>query len=123
MKNDPRPITVFCDIDGTLVSHMTPTQSTDPSLEMLVLKGTIDKLHEWDRLGYNIILVTGRREGSRKITEAQLSKAGIIYDQLVMGIGGGKRYLINDFKPNSNMPTATAINITRNQGIGDVEFE
>ena len=34
-----------------------------------------------------------------------------------MGIGGGKRYLINDRKPNGSEDYAIAINLIRNEGI------
>jgi len=118
---DIRPKTIFCDIDGTLIEHSVPWECSTPEYEMKLLPGTINKLAEWDRKGYNIILTTGRRESLRKITEEQLSKLGIFYDYLLMGIGGGERILINDMKPNG-MITATAINIDRNQGINHLKI-
>ena len=114
---DKRPITIFCDIDGTLVTHSKPTDSQKPTHKLNLLEGTIEKILEWDKLGYNIILTTGRKESLRNITEIQLSQVGIIYDQLIMGIGGGKRYLINDRKPNGSEDYAIAINLIRNEGI------
>jgi hypothetical protein len=116
---DLRPKTIICDIDGTLVKHEAPTSNTSPSKNLEPLSGTIEKLIEWDIKGYNIILITGRRESMRKATETQLSELGIIYDQLIMGIGGGPRILINDNKPNGN-ETAFAINLERNKGINDI---
>ena len=116
-----RPKTIFCDIDGTLIEHAVPWESSLPSFKMKILPGTLDKLAEWDRKGYNIILTTGRRESLRKVTEQQLSEVGIFYDQLIMGIGGGMRILINDLKPNSDI-TAEAINLNRNQGIQQIEI-
>ena len=86
------------------------------------LQHTIKKLTEWDSNGYNIILITGRRESLRKQTESQLSDEGIFYDQLVMGVGGGDRILINDRKPNSERDTAYAINLNRNEGIKNVKI-
>ena len=114
---DNRPVTIFCDIDGTLVTHSKPTDSQKPTHKLNLLEGTIEKILEWDKLGYNIILTTGRKESLRNITEIQLSQVGIIYDQLIMGIGGGKRYLINDRKPNGSEDYAIAINLIRNEGI------
>jgi hypothetical protein len=119
---DLRPKTIFCDIDGTLVKHNPPTKTTDPELELELLPGVLEKLLEWDKLGYNIILVSGRRESSRVATEKQLSKVGIIYDKLILGIGGGKRYLINDRKDYSNEDYALAINLDRNLGIGETKI-
>jgi hypothetical protein len=60
-----------------------------------------------------------RKEGLRVQTERQLQEAGIIYDQLIMGIGGGPRIIINDNKPNGK-ETAFAINLERNKGINDI---
>ena len=113
--------TIFCDIDGTLIKHHG-NGHTQIQKEPVILEGVIEKFVEWDRQSYKIILVTGRKESTRFVTEQQLRKIGIFYDQLIMGIGPGKRYLINDFKPNSQEKTAIAINLTRNKGIKDVEI-
>ena len=117
-----RPKTIFCDIDGTLVEHVKPSIASRPSHTMRVLDGTIERLLEWDKKGYNIILTTGRKESLRSLTEAQLAEAGIFYDKLIMGIGGGYRVLINDRKPDSADDTAFAINLTRNEGIEDLQL-
>ena len=123
-KNAPK--TIFCDIDGTLVVHPGSDDRNDslpkPTYKLRVLKDTLKKLWEWDAKGYRIILTTGRKESMRKVTEKQLWKAGIIYDQLIMGIGGGQRYLINDLKPGRDYDTAISINVERDTGIGDIEI-
>ena len=116
---DNRPATIICDIDGTLVRHDAPIKNTMEDKDLDILPGTIEKLLEWDSRGYNIILITGRRESMRKSTEIQLSKIGIIYDKLIMGIGGGKRYLINDRKP-SGEDYAFVINLDRNEGVNNI---
>ena len=119
---DNRPVTIFCDIDGTLVTHTKPTDSQKPTHKLNLLEGTIEKILEWDKLGYNIILTTGRKESLRKVTEQQLAEVGIIYDQLIMGIGGGKRYIINDKKPYNTEDYAFAVNLERNKGIKNIEI-
>ena len=116
-----RTKTIFCDIDGTLIRHHG-SLSAQIKQEPEILTNVIEKLDNWDRMCFNIILTTGRKESLRAITEKQLQDLGICYDQLIMGIGGGPRYLINDLKPNSDQPTAVAINLTRNEGIGNVEI-
>ena len=118
---DYRPKTIFCDIDGTLVKHELPWKNATPKKKLELLSGTIEKFSEWDAKGHCIILVTGRKESLRKNTERQLSEAGIIYDKLIMGIGGGPRVLINDDKPNGDK-TAFAINIKRDHGIKGIEI-
>ena len=112
-----RPKTIFLDIDGTLIDHSENIAEQFTKTPRL-LDGTLEKLSEWDRKGYNIILTTGRREGVRDITVKQLAELGIFYDQLIMGIGGGTRYLINDCKPDGAV-AAWAISIERDKGITD----
>lgn len=118
---DTRPKTIFCDIDGTLVKHNPPSLTTKPDYKMELLDGTIEKLMDWDKKGYNIILTTGRKESLRSVTEKQLSEVGIFYDHLIMGIGGGARYLINDNKPEGTK-AAYAINPVRNTGIKNINL-
>ena len=119
--SDNRPLTIICDIDGTLVKHMPPHIACNPLSKMTILPGSIEKLSEWERSGYNIILLTGRKESMRSVTENQLKDVGIFYDQLIMGVGGGARYLINDTKPEGTL-SAYAINVIRDLGIKDVEL-
>lgn len=116
-----RPKTIFCDIDGTLVRHSPPSETAKLEYKMEILPGTIEKLSEWERKGYNIILTTGRKESMRSLTEKQLSEAGIFYDVLIMGIGGGSRYIINDNKPNGEI-SCFSVSIERNSGISNIEI-
>jgi len=115
-----RPKTIFLDIDGTIILHSNNLSEQFDNAK--IIEGTLEKINEWDRKGYNIILTTGRRESMRLETEKQLSKLGIFYDTLIMGIGGGIRVIINDRKPNSLDDTCFAINIDRNQGIKNIDI-
>ena len=112
---DTRPKTIFCDIDGTLIMHMPPSEAAKGTTPV-ILNGTLETLRKWDKLGYNIILTTGRKESMRDITVKQLASVGIYYDQLIMGIGGGSRIIIND-KKSDNQITAFAISVERNKGL------
>jgi hypothetical protein len=117
-----RAKTVFCDIDGCIFKHTG--SMTGIMLDLaIVLPGVIEKFNEWDGKGYNIVLTTGRKESSRAKTEKSLRDAGLFWDHLIMGLGGGPRVLINDIKPyDPNTPTATAINVVRDAGLGDVDI-
>ena len=115
-----RPTTIICDIDGTLIHHygsLEGQMTGEPEL----LPGVQEKFEEWDRKGYRIILITGRRESSRQLTEEQLESVGIFYYMLIMGVGGGPRVLINDLKPDGDWETAIAYNVVRNAGIESVD--
>jgi histidinol phosphatase-like enzyme len=113
--------TIFCDIDGTLVKHEPLSISCKENHQMTLLPGTIEKLTDWDRKGYRLILVTGRKECMRKATERQLSQAGIFYDQLIMNIGGGARYLVNDRKSDGE-EACFSFSLDRNAGIKDIDI-
>ena len=114
-----RPKTLFCDLDGTLVKHSNPIDIQNPNYEPEVLPGVHDKLNEWDTKGYHVVITTGRKESARDATVKQMQRAGINYDQLIMGFGGGDRILINDRKKDSNRDTAYVINLTRDKGLED----
>jgi hypothetical protein len=113
--------TIFLDIDGTLVMHESPHVTSFPCHKMEVLKGSIEKLLEWNKSGHTIILTTGRKESNREVTIKQLQNAGIFYDHLIMGVGRGPRVVINDIKPDGLL-TAHSINVIRNIGIKDVNL-
>ena len=117
--------TIFCDVDGTLVKFPDSIEGFKDlpkgKKKLQLLPGALDKLWEWETRGYRIILTTGRKESMRETTERQLTEAGIFWDQLVMGLGPGPRYLINDINNGSN--TAYAVNVERNEGIGDVNLD
>lgn len=115
-----RPHTIFCDIDGTLLKHNNSITEITNITELL--PNTKQAIETWDSLGYNIILTTGRKESLRNKTEEQLFNAGIIYDQLIMGIGGGSRIIINDRKVNGDKNTCYSMNVIRNKGIPFYDF-
>lgn len=118
MKNiEDLPKTIVCDIDGCILRHfgnLSDIIINSPE----ILEGVKQKFDEWDKKAYKIILLTGRRENLRKITERQLHSFGLFWDELIMGATRGQRILINDLKPNSDQETALAINLKRNEGLG-----
>jgi ribonucleotide monophosphatase NagD (HAD superfamily) len=115
------PKTIFCDIDGVLVEHNESFIPSIPPPKMTVLPGTKEKIKEWTEKNYIIILTTGRKESLRGQTTYQLQEAGIVYDQLIMGIGRGVRVLINDKKDDGTI-TALAFSPERNIGIKNIEI-
>ena len=115
------PKTIFCDLDGTLTKHpVDATLIQNPEYELEVLLGVKELLNDWDKKGYHLVITTGRKESAKEATIKQLQRAGILYDQLIMGFGGGDRILINDRKPDGR-DTASAINLDRNVGMGKIE--
>ena len=118
---DARPKTIFCDIDGVLFKHYGLDLDARSREDTEVLNGVKKTFRQWESNGYNIILVTGRRESEREVTKKQLEKARLKYDKLIMGIGGGVRVLINDKKPTGEN-TAISFNLNRNEGLSSINI-
>lgn len=114
-----RPRTIICDIDGVIFKH-SGNICKQHLKKPVILGGTHEKFKEWDIEGCHIILMTGRRESVRKETEKQLSNAGIFYDNLIMGSGGGTRVLINDRKPDGDVTTKMFC-LERNKGLKSMD--
>lgn len=112
--------TLFLDIDGTLFRHQG-TFSDIAQKPANLLPNVREKMNEWCSKEYKIILTTARRESLREKTEQDLSKLGIPYDNLIMGISKGQRIIINDKRP-SGEETAFAINVERDEGLGEVSI-
>ena len=111
------PKTIFLDIDGTILKfeEYLPNMIKKSLTTCEALPGSADKCAEWHSKGYIIILTTGRPEPIREITEFQLKRAGIIYNQLIMGCGSGERIMVND-------NSCTSIRLEKNDGISSLEI-
>lgn len=115
--------TIFCDIDGVILHQPDKFISCIKGDHQCELQGAAEKLLDWHCAGHRVILVTGRPEHMRAITERNLQDVGVLYDQLVMNAGSGTRYLINDFDPkHETVDKAIAITLPRNRGLGHVEL-
>lgn len=111
---------MILDIDGTLLEQNY--DSFEKGINQTLTAGTSAKLREWEKKNYKIVLITGRKESSRKITEQTLENLGVCYDHLIMGVGIGPRILVNDLKPeHPDLVMAQAINLKRNEGIGNIK--
>lgn len=107
--------TYFVDIDGTIFLYRK--FDTYLTTEAQVIKKSKNFLQQVRDEGHKIVLTTARPEYLREHTALELTKNGIPFHQLVMGIERGPRYLINDMDPNSPGERAIAINVIRDGGI------
>ena len=129
MNTPDLPKTIFVDIDGTIIKHHGGLENSlnellKPDYKPELLENVQERIWEWDGKDYTAILTTGRKESSRRITEKQLEELGIVYDQLIMGIGPGPRVLINDMDPNyPETKMATGITLSRDEGIGSTKLD
>ena len=112
-----KKVTVFCDIDGTILKYRKFEDIESIPAELT--PGAI-KLSSWHDAGHHVIITTARPESMRSHTESELRTLGIKWDMLIMGIGRGPRVLINDESPTVKEPKALAFSLRRNEGLDKV---
>jgi hypothetical protein len=113
--------TIFSDIDGTLIEQVR-FEDLDPNI-VNVLPGVKEKMTEWVNAGHYIVLTTARPEELREVTKLQMLNAGILYHQLVMGIGREERILINNnSKGEPDNHRAMAVPVARDGGFENLEW-
>ena len=122
MKREQNYKTIFSDIDGTLIEQVR-FEDLDPNV-VNVLPGVKEKMIEWVNAGHYIVLTTARPESLREITKQQMLNAGILYHQLVMGIGREERILINNnSKGEPENARAMAVAVGRDAGFINSNWE
>ena len=120
-KHKTRRKAIFCDIDGTILKHHGNTHGVIKN-QPKMLDGILERFDHWDERGYCIILITGRRESLRDITENQLRSFGLFWDYLIMGTGPGDRLLIGDKTPEGHISNFS-INLDRDSGFVQEDFD
>lgn len=112
--NSNIPKTIFCEIDGVILSE----QTSEPTC----LDGVLEQFSKWKELQYKVVLTTSRPESMREETENILRKFGLEYYTMVMGLPeGGDRVVINAKSGIEN--AAFSLNLVRNRGMREVEVE
>jgi ribonucleotide monophosphatase NagD (HAD superfamily) len=107
----PRPNTFVFDLDGCLLEHVGSLSECLRAAPK-ALPGAVELLNRLQSEGHHIVIMTGRPTTCRRRTEDQISYTGLVYHQLVMGVTGGVRVLIND--NNGPEQRAYAIPMVRN---------
>jgi len=111
--------TIICDIDGTIVKYFKNYMGILANGH-IPLPGVVQQMNDWENKGHKIILMTGRRENLRKITEKALTELGIPFDMLIMGCADSGRVLINDQGKNCK---AHAASLFRDEGFEHFNWE
>ena len=79
-----KPPAIQCDIDGTIAEHHRSPYEYDRLHTDTLIVPIADILHEYCKLGYRIILLSGRPNSHAYDTIAWLSENGVSYDELWM---------------------------------------
>jgi ribosomal protein L23 len=113
--------TVICDVDGVLLKHNN--NSNDNPEHNIIIGQCINKLNKIREENNKIILVTARPVKTRQSFEKLLHIFNIPYDDIVMGLNPGPRYLINDIKPsNPFVKQSIGFNLIRDSGIDNLQL-
>ncbi len=112
--------TIFLDVDGTIFKHKGNLHDM-LTQEPTVINGTLEKLHEWRKKGYYIVITTARPKSNKDLLIKQLNEAGVFFDDILVGLPCGARVVVNDEKP-LMLHTAGAITLKRDEGIGEVKI-
>jgi len=110
--NKKRP-TIFCDIDGTVFYNQSKLFSNDYSNKPKPIPNAVDFLLKKQSEGATIIFTTSRPKKYSAITETGLDSCGFINYQILYDIPHAPRILINDTSKTNPYPSATAINVPR----------
>lgn len=109
-----KPRTFFIDLDGTVLMHGHRYSNLYKGQE--ACPGVVEALDELDSLGHTIILVSARKESSRRFTEENLDRLGVPYDQLILGVSQGKRVVVNDIISETSVPRSGNVNVITDAG-------
>jgi hypothetical protein len=106
--------TIFCDLDGTLITnaaaHFPPYYGEGQPIQK-----NIDELNRIYKKGETLVIITtSRPERFMEVTKKELDNYGIPFDVLLMGLPHSKRIIINDYAASNPYPSCESINIPRN---------
>jgi hypothetical protein len=107
---------LFCDIDGVLLHHEAGPNSLSASFVYPAspIQKNVSLIKEAFREGHYVALTTSRRLCERSNLQAEFERLGISYQDMLMSVADGPRYLINDRRPtNPEIDRAIALNVGR----------
>lgn len=107
--------TFFVDIDGTIVKYRQFDSLLNEEAEPI--QDVIDFVNLEYKTGSHIVITSARPIEYLEFTKKELEKIGVKYHQLILGIGRGTRYVINDIDPEKpTIKRAEGINLIRDMG-------
>jgi hydroxymethylpyrimidine pyrophosphatase-like HAD family hydrolase len=111
--------TIFIDLDGTLIFHNSGLSLDGKSIGKVVPIdiNIFDKLTKFQKSGGKVIVTTARPANSNSSLISQIESFNFKPDQIIFGLTGGQRLLVNDIKPTApHNRSALSVNIARNSG-------
>lgn len=106
-------VTVFCDVDGVLLSNGSKFGPNGWATDPIVRNVTALKELQ-DKGMLFLVVTTSRPMEQEQYVLRKLSEYGLKVDSFVGGLPHSKRVLVNDFSATNPYPTSIAINLERN---------
>jgi len=110
--NKQRP-TIFCDIDGTVFYNQSKLFSNHYGNTPRPIPNAVKHLLKKQEEGATIVFTTSRPEKYHQITENALDECGFKDYRVLYDIPHAPRIIINDTSKTNPYPSATAINVPR----------
>lgn len=105
--------TIFCDIDGVIFKNQSHHFKNNYSNDPVAIENAFQFLKRKVENGATIIFTTSRPEEYKEITEQAIRDAGIETFQVLYGLPHAPRLLINDVSATNPWPSASSINVPR----------
>ena len=116
--------TYFVDIDGTLVVNQSKYFANKWTNNPPLIQENFDRIVQLQAAGACIVLTTARDETDHAPGDALMDyfvEQGLERCTILYGLPHTKRGLVNDFSPSNPYPSASAINVRRDQpDLGDM---
>jgi histidinol phosphatase-like enzyme len=107
--------TYFVDIDGTIIKYRQFDKLLQTKAEPI--QEVIDSINEEYDKGSHIVVTSARPIEYLEFTKKELKKIRLKHHQVILGIGRGTRFVINDIDPdNPTIKRAVGINLIRDKG-------
>ena len=104
---------IFCDLDGTVFYNQSKLFSNDYSNEPVPIPNAVQYLLNKQDQGASFIFTTSRPSRYKVITETALEECGFKDFRILYDIPHAPRMLINDISATNPYPSATALNVPR----------
>jgi len=114
---DRRPA-IFVDLDGCIVIHNYNADTTPD----IVIADSMEKLLQWRKNNYYIVLTTGRpKKHVKRILKIFKNEYGFCFDYIITNLPVGKRILINDTSSSGEI-RSFSFAPERNVGVGAISL-
>lgn len=111
--NSRNHTTIFCDLDGVVFYNQSHYFKNNYNNSPVPIPNAVSFLLERQNKGSKFYFTTARPSQYRNITEAALTQLGFVDFQVIYDVPHAPRLLINDIAITNPWPSASSINVPR----------